>query len=77
MGICGKICLIKLINLKNKHLKAKTHESITNYQAHRRGKKHLKRQADFDKTGKYADDIQVALARGEIRDTIFIVSYTL
>lgn len=39
--------------------------SITNYQAHRKGKKHMKRQDAYDRTGKYADDIQLALARGE------------
>jgi len=39
--------------------------SITNYTMHRKGKKHLKRQDAFDRSGKYADDIQVALARGE------------
>ena len=52
-------------------------DSITNYQAHRRGKKHLKRQADYDKTGKYADDIQLALARGETRDTHFLNSFKI
>ena len=39
--------------------------SISNFEAHRKGKKHLKRQSDFDHTGKYEKGLQLIIAKGE------------
>ena len=39
--------------------------AITQYQSHRSGKKHQKRQADYDKTGRFTAEIQMAIAKEE------------
>ena len=39
--------------------------SISNFESHRKGKKHMKRQADFDRTGRYEKSLQLIIAKGE------------
>ena len=39
--------------------------SISNFESHRKGKKHMKKQADFDRTGQYEKSLQLIIAKGE------------
>ena len=38
---------------------------ISNYESHRKGKKHMKRQADYDRTGQYEKSLQLIIAKGD------------
>jgi len=39
--------------------------SISNFESHRKGKKHMKRQADYDRTGRYEKSLQLIIAKGD------------